>query len=306
MGGAIQSWLESLTLESLTLVRLVDWGLALLSIGLVIYWSRRTRAAVLIRGFVIVLALYLATDSLPLMHLLLNYLLIGAAVGTGILFQPEIRSLLEYLGRGDWLPILPSSGREAETNSGEEDYLEELIQAIKDLSRNRTGALVVIETEQIIDPRIFTDAGVPLNSHISRELVQTIFQTSTPLHDGALIMNEKQIKAAGVILPMSERVASRQLGTRHRAAIGISEQTNCLCVVVSEETGSISLAEAGKLVRPLTSNQLRDLLVDKLRPTRALAVESPLHRLGSGGLLTWGQRLLRALPDPIQKILSKE
>ncbi|NJO86244.1 MAG: hypothetical protein HC818_06600 [Synechococcaceae cyanobacterium RM1_1_27] len=132
-----------MTLESLTLVRLVDWGLALLSIGLVIYWSRRTRAAVLIRGFVIVLALYLATDSLPLMHLLLNYLLIGAAVGTGILFQPEIRSLLEYLGRGDWLPILPSSGREAETNTGEEDYLEELIQAIKDLSRNRTGALVV-------------------------------------------------------------------------------------------------------------------------------------------------------------------
>lgn len=293
MEEAIQSWLESLTL-----VRVLDLGLAMVCVGLLVYWSRKTRAAVIIRGFVLVLVLYLASDSLPLMHLLLNYLLIGAAVGAGILFQPEIRSLLEYLGRGDWIP-LPSSYPVAGSQPEGDDYLEELIEAIKDLSRNRTGALVVLETSQAIDPRIFTDAGVPLNAHISKELVQTIFQTSTPLHDGAVIMQQHLIKAAGVILPMSERVASRQLGTRHRAAIGISEQTNCLCVVVSEETGSISLAEAGKLARPLTSNQLRELLLERLRPPRP--DKAPLL-----GTLSWGERLWHSLPTPVQKILPKE
>lgn len=299
MLATIQDWIQQLTL-----VHVVDWGLALLVIGAVLYWSRGTRAAMMIRGLVTLLGLYLLTGSLPMIRLLLSYLLLGAVVATGTLFQPEIRNLLEYLGRGGWLPGIPLPPDGGDIGDPEPE-LEELVGAVRALSRSRTGALLVIELEQPIDPRIFTDAGVPLNAALSSELVQTIFQPSTPLHDGAVIMHQWKLKMAGVILPMSERVASRQLGTRHRAAIGISEQTRCLCVVVSEETGSISLAEGGNLIRPLTSDKLRELLVEKLRSPRSAPGESPLR--GWVAVPRWGRRILGLLPDPIQKkLLSKE
>jgi uncharacterized protein (TIGR00159 family) len=106
---------------------------------------------------------------------------------------------------------------------------------------------------------------VRLNAEVSKELLQTIFQTSTLLHDGAVLIRDTRIVAAGIILPLSERTASRQLGTRHRAAMGITERVeNCICVVVSEETGSISLAERGILHRPLTSSKLKELLEARL------------------------------------------
>lgn len=120
---------------------------------------------------------------------------------------------------------------------------------------------MILETGSPIDERDFSVPGVKLNADISKELLQTIFQTSTLLHDGAVLIRDSRIVAAGVILPLSERSASRQLGTRHRAAMGITERVeNCICVVVSEETGSISLAEKGTLNRPLTSSKLKELL----------------------------------------------
>lgn len=307
MLAMIKAWLQDLTW-----VRLLDWGLVLAVLGGLVYLTRRSRVAVLMRGFVLLLALYLLSAPLPLLHLLLDKLLIGAAVALGVVFQPELRMVLEQLGRGlrsEPYRRLPSALAEASKSIGleeEEDSLEELIQAVRELSQNRTGALIVIESQEAIDPRIFTDQGVSLNARLTRELLQTIFQTSTLLHDGAVVTREDRIKAAGVILPMSERVASRQLGTRHRAAMGISEQTPCLCVVVSEETGSISLAQDGLLERPLTSSKLRELLTERLRPQRLPRTEVALKRLGSDALPGLIRRLSQALSTSRQKTLPEE
>jgi uncharacterized protein (TIGR00159 family) len=123
---------------------------------------------------------------------------------------------------------------------------------------------MILETEGYIDEQDFSVPGVQLDAEVSKELIQTIFQPSTLLHDGAMLIREARIVAAGVILPLSERTASRQLGTRHRAAMGITERVeNCICIVVSEETGSISVAENGSLNRPLTSSKLKEILEEK-------------------------------------------
>ncbi|MFS8779847.1 diadenylate cyclase CdaA [Synechococcus sp. W55.1] len=288
MLAALWAWLQQFNFLSL-----LDWALAVFLLALALYYTRESRAGVLVRGFIVLLVLYLATASLPLVHLILDRLLLGAAVAMGVLFQPEFRRLLEQLARAirmEW----PSNAGDDEEDP-EEDLVEELVQAVRELSQNRTGALIVIEPEQPIDSRVFTDKGVPLQARVSREILQTIFQTSTLLHDGAVVIHRDRIRAAGVILPVSERAASRQLGTRHRAAMGITEQTNCLCIVVSEETGSISLAEGGRIERPLTSAKLHELLVQRLRnPRDAKKRDAPLRGLWAypwfrnGPLRWWG------------------
>ncbi len=298
-------------LEQMTLVRLLDWGGAAVLMGLALYLTRKSRAVILVRGFVVLVVMYLLTQPLTLIHFLIEKVVLAAAIAMGILFQPEFRSLLEQLGRGRILGILLGRYDELtqaltdpnDTEATGYDYLEELVQATRELSQNRTGALIVIESEQAIDPRIFTDKGVLLNARLTRELLQTIFQTSTLLHDGAVVTYDSRIKAAGVILPVSERVASRQLGTRHRAAMGISEQTNCLCIVVSEETGSISLAEGGRLERPLTSSKLKDLLTQRLRHQRVAPADSALQQLRPERMLGLARRLLTS---PLEKTLPKE
>ncbi|HIK19644.1 MAG TPA: TIGR00159 family protein [Synechococcus sp. M44_DOE_062] len=286
MLAALWAWLQQFNFLSL-----LDWALAVFLLALALYYTRESRAGVLVRGFIVLLVLYLATASLPLVHLILDRLLLGAAVAMGVLFQPEFRRLLEQLARAirmEW----PSNADDDEEDP-EEDLVEELVQAVRELSQNRTGALIVIEPEQPIDSRVFTDKGVPLQARVSREILQTIFQTSTLLHDGAVVIHRDRIRAAGVILPVSERAASRQLGTRHRAAMGITEQTNCLCIVVSEETGCISLAEGGRIERPLTSAKLHELLVQRLRnPRDAKKRDAPLqgfwaHPWFRNGPLRW-------------------
>jgi uncharacterized protein (TIGR00159 family) len=263
----LKAWLEKGILHWL------DWILVVIGVGVVLFLSRRSRVAIPLRGFLLLLCLYLITGSLPTVHLLLDKVLVGAAVVLGVVFQLEFRDLLEWVGRGGNQKPNPT----LESEKGGDDYLEELVQAVRDLSQNRTGALMVLELEKPIDPRIFTDEGVTLSAQLSRELIQTIFQPSTLLHDGAVLIQGNQVKAAGVILPVSDRVASRQLGTRHRAAMGISEQANCLCIVVSEETGSISLAQAGRLERPITSSKLRELLTERLQPPLTKQSELPLR-----------------------------
>jgi uncharacterized protein (TIGR00159 family) len=178
--------------------------------------------------------------------------------------------------------------------------IDEIVEAVRELSQNRTGALLILETGLPIDDRDFSVPGVKLNSEVSKELIQTIFQTTTLLHDGAVLIRASRIIAAGVILPLSERTASRQLGTRHRAAMGITERVeNCLCVVVSEETGSISLAERGGLNRPLTSSKLKELLEARFsQSVEREAVAPNLRTLGrlSSRILAFVSRIL-SLPS---------
>jgi len=230
--------------------------------------------------------------GIELLQFVLEKLVLGAAVVLAVIFQAEFRRSLELLGRGRiWQLFQPPVSIPKAENA-----IDEIVDAVKELSQNRIGALMVVEIQGGLDSRIFVNQGVSLNGELSKELLQTIFQPKTLLHDGAVFIRGSRIVAAGVILPLSERSASRQLGTRHRAAMGITERSeNCLCIVVSEETGSITLAERGNLNRPLTSSKLRELLDSQFTPlVEREAVAPSLERL-SRTLGSQGQWLLRRL-----------
>jgi uncharacterized protein (TIGR00159 family) len=234
--------------------------------------SNDRRTLLMVRGIIFLLIASVLSDRLGmrLLNFVLDKLLIGAAVAMEVILQPELRRFLERLGRGDLLSLIqPSTNRRAPVEA--DSVIEEINDAVIELSQNRTGALMIIETGEPIDDRDFSVPGVRLNALLSKELLHTIFQTSTLLHDGAILIREDRILAAGVILPISERAASREIGTRHRAAMGITDRVrNCFCIVVSEETGSIAIAENGILDRPISSSRLREILETKLgnyRPT---------------------------------------
>jgi uncharacterized protein (TIGR00159 family) len=256
-----QSWTQSLTF-------LLDVGLVLALTYIVLLVIAERRTLWMVRGFIFLMLAAAASNrlGLTLLSFVLSNLVIGSAVAMAVILQSEARRFLEQLGRGDILNLLRPNRQGVQ---GPKTVLDEIVDAVKELSQNRTGALLILETQDIpIDERDFSVPGIRLNAEISRELIQTIFQTSTLLHDGAILIRGARVVAAGVILPISERTASRQLGTRHRAAMGITERVeNCVCIVVSEETGSISLAEQGTLNRPLTSSKLKELLEARVSPS---------------------------------------
>ena len=291
-----EQWLTNLDRVRFVLQALDIVLVLLLSyVVLVIIGERRTLW--MVRGLIF-LMLAAATSrffGLPLLGFVLDKLVIGSAVAMAFMLQGEFRRLLELLGQGRiWELLSPPKDPTPQPDG----VIDEIVDAVKELSQNRTGALLILETDKPIDERDFSVPGVRLNAEVSKELIQTIFQTSTLLHDGAVLIRASRIVAAGVILPISERVASRQLGTRHRAAMGITERVeHCICVVVSEETGSISLAEGGLLDRPLTSSRLRGILRAKFsksveREAVAPQLRSLGRRLGSQGL-SWLFRLFR-------------
>ncbi len=231
---------------------------------------------------------------LSLLSFVLTNLSFGAAVAMALMLQAEIRRFLEMLGRGELRQLFSSSSTPTASPDG---VIDELVDAVRELSQKRTGALMILELGPPIDENDFSVPGVRLNAELSKELIQTIFQTSTLLHDGAILIRASRVVSAGVILPISERIASRQLGTRHRAAMGITERIeNCLCIVVSEETGSISIAQRGRLNRPLTSNRLRELLQEQFTPAVESDTVAPeLLNIGRRltGIWKWGRRLVK-------------
>ncbi len=254
--GWIQPWL----------LNTIDIGLVLALTYLVLLIIGERRTLWMVRGLIVLMLAAVASSKLKLtlLSFVLEKLVLGSAVAMAVIFQSEFRRFLEQLGRGAVTQLFQARPSIPKTDS----LIDEIVDAIKELSQSRTGALIVLETTSPIDERDFSVPGIPLNAEISRELLQTIFQTTTPLHDGAVLIRGSRIAAAGVILPLSERTAPRRLGTRHRAAIGITERVETsLCIVVSEETGSISLAEKGNLNRPLTSSKLKELLEARFSPS---------------------------------------
>ena len=284
-------WTQSLLLASLDL----GLVLALTYMVLVIIGERRTLW--MVRGFIVLMLASTISTNLRLMLLsfVLEKLVIGSAVAMAVIFQSEFRRFLEQLGRGEFRQLLQPSRRDLPKP---DSVIDEIVDAVKELSQNRIGALLILETNGPIDERDFSVPGVKLNAEISKELLQTIFQPKTLLHDGATLIRGSRIMAAGIILPLSRQsTASRQLGTRHRAAMGITERVeNCICVVVSEETGSLSLAERGTLYRPLTSSKLKELLDARLSPAVEREAVAPsllsLVRQISTKVLALGSRLL--------------
>ncbi len=264
---------------------LLDVGLVVILTYMMLVVIGERRTLWMVRGFIVLmLAAAISTRlELRLLSFVLSNLVIGSAVAMAFILQSEFRRFLEQLGRGQIFQLIQPYQRSTHKATS---TVDEIVDAVKELSQNRTGALMIIETSSPIDERDFSVPGVRLNAEVSKELLQTIFQTSTLLHDGAVLIRDTRLVAAGVILPLSERTASRQLGTRHRAAMGITERVeNCVCVVVSEETGSISLAERGTLNRPLTSSKLKELLEAKLS-------QSPDRETASRDLGTMSRQFL--------------
>jgi uncharacterized protein (TIGR00159 family) len=262
---ALKQWLSDHQWTQSLFLLTTDVGLVLALTYIVLLVIAERRTLWMVRGFIFLMLAAAISQrlQLTLLSFVLNNLVIGSAVAMAVILQSEVRRFLEQLGRGELLNLLRPNQR---ATLGSDSIIDEIVDAIRDLSQSRTGALLILETTSTpVDERDFSVPGVRLNAEVSREILQTLFQTSTLLHDGAVLIRGSKIVAAGIILPISDRDASRQLGTRHRAAMGITERVdNCLCIVVSEETGSISLAERGVLNRPLTSSKLRELLENRL------------------------------------------
>jgi diadenylate cyclase len=218
---------------------------------------RGTRAALMVVGVAaLALAFYFARiGELTTLNWLISTLLPYAVFALIVVFQGEIRQALARLGRKLTFRSVTSS---------EGDAYDDIVLAANLFSQNQTGALIVIERE--VGLRTYIESGVPLEARLSYDLLATIFRPSAPLHDGAVIIQGDRIAAAACFLPLSMNpVLSTQLGTRHRAGIGITEETDAIAVIVSEENGAISLAVGGKIERDLTVEELRTRLSSLLR-----------------------------------------
>ena len=217
---------------------------------------KNTRAATLVKGLLVLVAFMIVcrTLNLHVISWLLEKSMTVIMVALPVVFQPELRRALEQIGRGK----LFRKGSELDEQELEA-MLEDVAAATKVMSKAKVGALMVFERATGLVERIET--GVPIDGLVSSGLIQNIFVKDTPLHDGAVVIRGNRIVAACCLLPLTEnRNLSQELGTRHRAAIGISEQSDAMVLVVSEETGAISIARNGELVRYLTVDDVKEIL----------------------------------------------
>jgi diadenylate cyclase len=233
--------------------------------------AQGTQAVQLLRGMVLViLAVFLMSRILPFQAFrwLIENALPALLIAIPVIFQPELRRALERLGRTGSLLV------RRQQEEVVEQLVDEVARAAHRLSRQRHGALIVFERETGL--REFVETGVPIHADVKSELLTTIFHPNTALHDKAVVIRDGQIVAASVMLPATQNPQYAGLGTRHRAAIGLTEESDALVVVVSEETGIISVAYNGRMVRRLDINRLRSVLLAFLR-----------HQLGGRG---WTRR----------------
>ncbi|KKM11706.1 membrane protein [Clostridiales bacterium PH28_bin88] len=224
---------------------------------------RGTRAVQLIKGLVVlVVAAFLAkTLKLVTIGWILSQIQLMILVALPVVFQPELRRALERIGRGKFF-ARPIAFLGVEDTSR---LINELVRAILVLAKNKTGALVVIERETGLNDYIET--GIKLDGVVSTELLVNIFTPNTPFHDGASIIRGDRVVAAGCFLPLADTpYLSKQLGSRHRAGLGITEISDAVVLMVSEETGTISVAEEGRLTRYLDEKNLKELLENLLLP----------------------------------------
>lgn len=230
----------------------------------ILIWIKSTRAWSLLKGFGVVLVL-LALAAIFHMNTILwiaeNFFSIGITAVI-IVFQPELRRALEQLGEKNILSsIVPFDSSRRASEGMSDRTIGELVRACFEMGRARTGALIVVE--QGVSLQEYDRTGIAIDSLVSSQLILNIFEKNTPLHDGAVILSENRIRSATCYLPLSDNPnLSKALGTRHRAAVGISEVTDSLTIVVSEETGAVSVARGGRLLRNLNQEQLKEQLLE--------------------------------------------
>ena len=256
--STIRNMIWNLT-HRLGLIDIIDILIVAVIVYELLLLTRHTRGSALLKGLFLLLVIMVLSSLLGLTSLnwLLLAILQNGALVLVILFQPELRKALERMGRSRIL----TKGNRRNEDEERDTVISEIVQTVTDLSRRRVGALMVFERQTGLEDVIET--GTRLDAEISAPLLENIFEPNTPLHDGAVVIRDDQIMAAACILPLAEASGvSRELGTRHRAALGISENTDARVVVVSEETGIVSMARDGALKRPLSTDELKDCLND--------------------------------------------
>jgi len=236
---------------------------------------KEQRTLWLLRGYLFLVSLAWFVQrfaSLPLTSKLIDALVIACSLSLAILWQGELRRLMELLGTGRLTVLLGNPPKEFRANP---NAVNQLVDAAGKLSQNRRGALMVVDLGSDLRPEDFLYSGIKIDAQLSTDLLINLFATDTPLHDGAILVKGNKIISAGVILPLSRQGISRY-GTRHLAALGITERFDrCICIVVSEETGTLSLANQGKLERPITSSRLQELLNDFVGGLNSQTISKP-------------------------------
>ncbi len=265
--GAIANWISRMV----SFIPAIRWNnvLEILIISVLIYyiliWIRDTRAWTLLKGIFVICAfvLFAYVFHMDTILWLFQNLISVAIISIFVLFQPELRRALEQLGRKNILASFLNFSGNSAANEQEAKTVEktktEIIKACLEMSKARTGALIVIE--QDVQLSEYERTGIFLDSLVSSQLLINIFEHNTPLHDGAVFVRDNRIVAATCYLPLSDNMLlSKELGTRHRAGVGISEVSDSITLIVSEETGMISVAHDGMLFRGLSQEELREQL----------------------------------------------
>ena len=260
--SVIEKYLYWLSIPQMSITDILD----ILIVSVLIYeiarWIKNTRAWTLLKGIMLLVFVAMAAYVFQLHTIswLINNTMGVGVTAAIIVFQPELRNALEQLGRKNPIVNLFSSDESRDEKIGYTDRtIQEIVRATIEMSKVKTGALIVLEREVPLGE--YERTGIPVDAKMSSQLLINIFEHNTPLHDGAVIVRSNRIVSATCYLPLSDSLEiGKELGTRHRAAVGISEVSDSVTIVVSEETGGFSIAQGGRIYRGLTPQQLRDRL----------------------------------------------
>ncbi len=266
-------WSQLFTIR--TLISMADIFIVTFIIYQILKLFRNTRAMQLLNGIAIIILFKFISSFVGLQttEYIIDYVIQWSAIALIVIFQPELRKALEHLGRGN---MFERRGKSAITEN--EEIIEEIMEAVKYMARRKIGALISIERDAKLNE--FVDTGIPIDSVISSQLLINIFIPNTPLHDGAVILQGKRIASAASYLPLSENPSvPKKYGTRHRAAIGLSEETDAITVVVSEETGAVSITNGSKMLADLEFEEAQKYLINELVTHPAAENQSLIDRI---------------------------
>lgn len=258
-------------IKNITVWNIVDILIVAYIVYKVFMLIRETRAEQLVKGLIFMVIVMKLSDIFGLitLHWIIQNTFTVGLIALVIIFQPELRKALEHLGRSKIL-----TRKFFEDDKEVEKVVDEITIAAVSMSSVKTGALMVIEQETGLND--FVENGVRIGALVSSALLENIFVENTPLHDGAVIIRRNKIVAAACVLPLTEQRVSKELGTRHRAAIGITENADCIALVVSEETGKISVVVDGRITRNYDAERLKNVLVKLLK--RNVATDNTIYK----------------------------
>lgn len=261
LSSLLRGWsYASMTRPEMGVLDIIDILIVAYIVYKIIEWVKETRAWTLFKGVVVIFLLYAIASLLQLntIHWILSKTISVGIIAFVVLFQPELRKALEQLGNGKMMRGIFKFESQDNEDINDTKMIDEIVTAAEKMSKVRTGALILIERQVPLGDHIRT--GIPIDALVTSQLLINIFEHNTPLHDGAVVIRNGRVAAAACFLPLTENKVSMELGTRHRAAIGASEVSDANIVVVSEETGYISLARGGILYRNITPDELKNML----------------------------------------------